>query len=131
MISIKDDRAGRTIRITMTGFIKLDEMQTSSMTLRKLTDAYRGTEHLVLADMRGLKPAAPEAAEVLGATIAYVRQRGVVHCAHISDSSTVALQAARLVREAVAGDPGMTNAVSLEEAELVLDEARRKLAPPK
>ena len=131
MIAIQDDRAKRTVRITMTGFIKLEEMQAAAVQMKGLTDAYEGSPHLCLADMRGLKPSSPDVAGAMGEAIAYARQHGVVHCAHLSDSSTVMLQAARLVREVVPGDPGITNVVSLEEAELVLDEVRRKLPPPR
>jgi hypothetical protein len=129
MITIKNDRAKRTVRVTMTGFIKLDEMQEAAAKLKRVTDEYREAPHLVLADMRGLKAVQPEVADAMGAAIGYTRAHGVVHCAHISDSSTVRLQTARLVREVVEGDPGTTNVVSLDEAERVLDEVRAKLPP--
>jgi hypothetical protein len=131
MIAIHDDRAKRTVRITMNGFIKLDEMQAAAVRMKSLCDGYQGSPHVCLADMRGLKPSTPEVAGVMGQAIGYTRQHGVVHCAHLTDSSTVMLQAARLVREVVPGDPAITNVLSLEEAELVLDEVRRKLPPPR
>jgi len=127
MITIRDDRTKRTIHVTMTGFLTLDEVREAVIRVKSATDGYKDGPHLFLADMRGLKPAAPEVAEVLGKAIAYTRQHGVVFCAHLSDSSTVQLQAARLAREAVEGDPAIINVISLEEAERVLEEQRRKL----
>jgi hypothetical protein len=129
MIDINNDPAARTVRVTMTGVIKLDEIQTAVAALKKATETYGGAPHLVLADMRGMKPVAPDAADAMGAGIAHVRRRGVVLCAHLTDSSTVRLQAARLARQAVEGDPGITEVVSLDEAERVLDEARARLPP--
>jgi hypothetical protein len=129
MVEVRNDRARRTVYIRMTGAISLAEVTAAAKDVRRATDDYGGAPHLVLADMRGFVPAAPEVADVIGAGIAYTRRRGVVHCAHLSDSSIVRLQAARLVREAVLGDPGLTEVISLEEAERVLDEVRSKLAP--
>jgi hypothetical protein len=129
MVEVRNDRARRTVYIRMTGAISLAEVTAAVKDVRRATDGYGGAPHVVLADMRGFVPAAPEVADVIGAGIAYTRRRGVVHCAHLSDSSVVRLQAARLVREAVLGDPGLTEVISLEEAERVLDEVRSKLAP--
>jgi|HubBroStandDraft_4_1064222.scaffolds.fasta_scaffold547386_1 hypothetical protein len=131
MIEMKNDRASRTVRVRMSGAVSLEEMVAADKTLRAMSDEYRGALHVVLADMRGFRPLAPEVAEVMGAGIAYTRRRGVVHCAHLSDSSIVRLQAARLVREAVVGDPAITEVVSLEEAERVLEEVLSKLPPPR
>lgn len=129
MISIENDPAARTIRVTMVGFIRMDEVETAAEKMKRMTDTYGGAPHLVLADMRGLKAVPPDVADAITAAIAYTRARGVVHCAHLSESSTVRLQAARMVREVVEGDPGMTTVVSLEEAEKVLAEQRAKLPP--
>lgn len=91
------------------------------------TDAYAGGHHLVLADMRGLKPAGPEAAQIMGNAIGYARARGVACCAHLSDSTISRLQAARLAREASPSDDVTTDVVSFDEAERVLDEARARI----
>ncbi len=91
------------------------------------TDSYGGGRHVVLADMRGLKPAGAEAADIMGNAIGYARARGVACCAHISDSTIARLQAARLAREASADDDVTTDVVSLEEAERVLEEARARI----
>lgn len=90
------------------------------------TRSYGGGNHLVLADMRGLKPADPAAAEVMGSAIGYARAHGVACCAHISDSTVARLQARRLAREASPEDDVTIDVVSLEEAEQVLEEARAR-----
>ncbi len=124
---MKNDPEERTIYVRMSGFMREDEMKEWAEAYIAATDTYQGGKHLVLADMRGLKPAGPEAAEIMGRAIGYARARGVACCAHISDSTIARLQAARLAREAAAGDDVTTDVVSLEEAERVLEEARARL----
>ena len=101
-------------------------MRDFSREYREATDLYAGKKHLVLADMRGLRSSVPEAAAVFGEAIGYARKRGVVCCAHLSDSTIARLQAARLAREFSPGDDVTIDAVSLEEAEKVLAEERKK-----
>ncbi|HEX7118640.1 MAG TPA: hypothetical protein VF212_07630 [Longimicrobiales bacterium] len=104
-----------------------DEMQEWADAYIAATDSYGGGSHVVLADMRGLKPAGAEAAEIMGKAIGYARSRGVVCCAHISDSTIARLQAARIAREASPNDDVTTDVVSIDEAELVLAEARARI----
>lgn len=127
MLEINNDRAARTIYLRMSGTVTLDETRAGAEAARRATDDYRGEPHMVLADMRGVRPLAPEAAQVMGDAIAYQRARGVVCCVHLSDSSIVRLQAARLAREAVSGTTDTFEVVSLEEAEHVLSETRAKM----
>lgn len=91
------------------------------------TDSYEGGDHLVLADMRGMKPTNEKAAEIMGEAIAYARARGVAACAHLSDSTISRLQTRRLAREAVEDDDVTVDVVSIDEAHKVLDEARDRL----
>ena len=127
MWEVKNDPEKRTIYVRMSGFMREDEMKEWAEAYKAATDTYKGEKHLVLADMRGLKPAGPEAAEIMGQAIGYARARGVACCAHLSDSTIARLQAARLAREAAVGDDVTTDVVSLEEAERVLAEARSRL----
>lgn len=94
---------------------------------RNATDTYEGGDHLVLADMRGMKPASEDTAEVMQDAIAYARSRGVACCAHISDSTISRLQTARIAREASEHDDVTVDVVSIEEAHRVLDEARQTI----
>lgn len=127
MYEVDNDVEKRTIRLRMSGFMREDEMREWAEAYIAATDSYGGGKHLVLADMRGLKPADPKAAEIMGKAIGEARAKGVARCAHISDSTIARLQAARLAREASPGDDVTIDVVSLDEAEQVLDEARAKL----
>lgn len=127
MWEVKNDPEKRTIYVRMSGFMREDEMKEWAEAYKAATDSYGGGKHLVLADMRGLKPATPEVAEIMGEAIGYARSRGVACCAHLSDSSIQRLQTARLAREASPHDDVTTDVVSPEEAERVLEEARARL----
>ena len=94
---------------------------------RRVSRVYAGTPHMVLADMRGSQPASPEVAAVLGETIEFSRQNGVVCCAHLSDDTVQRLQAARLARQIALASDITLDVVSLEEAERVLAEKRQQL----
>lgn len=127
MWEVKNHPLKRTIYIRMSGFMREAEMREWAEAYKAATDAYGGGKHLVLADMRGLKPSEPAVAEIMGRAIGYARARGVVCCAHISDSTIARLQAARLARDNAPGDDVTVDVISLEEAELVLEEARAEL----
>lgn len=128
MFEVKNDIADRTIRIRVSGVIREADLREASEELRRITDRYNGSEHMLIADMRGLVPMSPECAALMGETIEYQRRRGVVLCAHLSDSSIIRLQAKRLAREAWSDDRMTIDVVSLEEAEKVLSEHRPTLA---
>lgn len=127
MHETRNDTGKRTIYVRLSGFIREDEMSEWAQDYKAATDSYRGGEHLVLADMRGMKPTNETAAEIMREAIAYARARGVACCAHLSDSTISRLQTRRLAREASEHDDVTVDVVSLEEADAVLDEAREKL----
>lgn len=127
MIEIKNDIPGRTIRIRVASPVTDAELRDTAIELRRATDAYHGAEHMTLADMRGLLPFSPELAAVMGETITYQRRRGVVLCAHLSDSSIMRLQAKRLAREASPNDTITIDVISIDEAEKLLSEHRPNL----
>jgi hypothetical protein len=124
MFSVRNDVRARTIHLTLNGTIRDAELRQCIDQMRAATDAYHGTEHMVLADMRGMAALPPDVSALMGETMAYQRRRGVVLCAHLSDSSIIRLQAKRLAREAQPDDKATVEVVSLEEAQRVLAEAR-------
>lgn len=124
---VTNDTAARTIRIRMMGEFDLDTMRQFGQAYRHSGEEYAGLEHLILADMRGTAPMRPEVAQLLGSTIGYSRQIGVVCCTHISDDTIVRLQAARVARQSSPYSDVTIDVVSLEEAEAVLREARAYL----
>lgn len=127
MIGVTNQQTRRTIVVRLNGLISPAEMQDFADKYRAATDTYAGQPHLVLADMRGMKTNTPAAASILQSAIAYARGRGVLCCAHISDDTVARLQMARIAREVAAGDDVTIDVVSLEEAEVVLQEKRFEL----
>ena len=127
MFEVTNQPRRRTILIQMRGNFSEKEMADWAAAYKTATDSYGGSEHLVLADMRGLFTCAPTVAKILMETIAYARRHGVVLCAHISDMTVMRLQAARIARQASEGDDVTIDCVSTEEAEKVLREKRFEL----
>lgn len=128
MFEVKNDPEKLTVYVRVSGLLRGDEAHAAFNAMRAAVDSYRGRSHLFLADMRGLLPLAPAEAAQMGESIAYSRRRGTILCVHLSDSAIVRLQASRLVREVSVQDTMTVDVVSLEEAELALDDARRHIA---
>src|SRR5688572_14284054 len=100
MVEIDNNPSERTIRVRMSGFIDVPEMKKVCADFRRVSESYRGRPHMVLADMRGLKPFPPEGAAMFAEVISYDRAHGCVHCAHLNDAVITRMQTRRLAREA-------------------------------
>jgi hypothetical protein len=124
---VKNDAPLRTIFVRMTGLFDAEAMESFAREYLAATDQYRGESHLVLADMRGMRPAGADVAASLGNAIGTARKRGVFCCAHISDSTVQRLQARRVARENTDGDDVTVDVVSEAEAHRVLAEKRAAL----
>jgi hypothetical protein len=127
MVKVNVDRGRRTITFRAQGNITLDEVKRTLDEAKRATDLFRGGEHIVLADLRGMAVMSPDVATVFGEVIQYGRRNGTAWCVHLSDSSVGRLQAARLAREVNPQDTSTINVVSTEEAEKVIDEKAPKL----
>ncbi len=127
--------AQRTIVIQMSGFIDRDEMQAWHDEYMPIIASYQDKPHLILADMRGLKPCPPDAAAIMMQAIAHNRAHGAICCAHLSDQTITRLQARRLAREVTPDDTVTVDVASIEEAEALLAERLREIkllpTPPK
>ena len=121
----------RVIHIRMSGFFQEPDMRALVAASERATDEFRGRRHMVIADMRGMKPLYSQIAQLLGEGIRYGRQHGAVLCAHLSDHTVQRLQAARLVREISVNDEVTVDVQSVEEAIRVVDEARPRLDDPR
>lgn len=128
MFDVKNHPDKLTIYIRSSGQVRLAEARAAIEAMKIAVDSYNGRPHLVLADARGMLPVAPDVAELMGEGIGYSRRNGTVVCVHLADSAIVRLQAARLVRESNPMDTATVDVVSLEEAEIVLEEERRHIA---
>lgn len=122
--SVRNETAERTVYLRMEGFFEESEMKDFVRLFLEASASYKGQSHLVLADMQGLQISGLEAAKVLGEGIGKARQQGVSCCAHLTSSTVVRMQMARLARESSQGDDVTVNVSSLEEAHKVLAEAR-------
>jgi hypothetical protein len=125
--SVKNVIGERTIYVRMHGRFDEEAMRKFAQEYKSATDTYRGGPHLVMADMRGMAPASPQAAELFGESIGYARRRGVVCCAHLSDSTVQRLQARRVAREHSPGDDVTVDVVSEDEGRKLLAERRATL----
>ncbi len=129
MYKILNQPVLRTICFQITGMLTEKEALQMERETRRIVESYRGRPHLVLADMRGLRPASPPIAEILQRVINYCRRRGTICCVHLHDIAITQLQAARLARQATRNIDGTLtiDVASMEEAELVLKEQRNML----
>src|SRR5262249_42283196 len=127
-LEIRVDRAKQTVYCRMSGVFGETEMRQWASEYRRATDAFRDRPHLVLADMRGMKPTHPDVAAIMGQAIAYSRSHGCVRCAHLSDDTVQRIQAVRVARLASPGDDVTVIVGTVVEAERVLEEARREIA---
>jgi len=122
--SVKNETAERTLHLRMEGFFEESEMKDFVRQFLEASASYAGQSHLVLADMRGLQISSIDVAKLLGDAIGKARQQGVTCCAHLTSSTVVKMQMARLAREHSQGDDVTVNVGSIEEANKVLAEAR-------
>lgn len=122
--SVKNEPSERTIYVRMAGFFEESEMKQFIQLYFEATASYEGKPHVVLADMRELQISSLDVSKLLGDAIGKARQQGVTCCAHLTSSTVVKMQMARLAREHSPGDDVTVNVGSLDEANKVLAEAR-------
>jgi hypothetical protein len=128
--SVKNEPSERTIYVRMGGFFEESEMKQFIQLYLEATATYEGKHHVVLADMRELQISSLDVSKLLGDAIGKARQQGVTCCAHLTSSTVVKMQMARLAREHSQGDDVTVIVGSLEEANKVLAEARLWMGDP-
>jgi hypothetical protein len=130
MFHVDVDKKRRVVMFRAEGSLSAEELRAVLTECMRVTDLFKGGQHIVFADMRGLRPLSPEGAQVLGQIIRYGREHGTVLCVHLSDSSILKLQASRLVRENAPEDGTTVNVISPEEGWRVVEERYRALTGP-
>ncbi len=125
------DVADRVIVARLAGLFTEAEMNAVAASYREATEALRGKRHMVIADMRGMKPLRQRCAEILGEVIRYGRENGTVLCVHLSDHVVQRLQASRLARENSPTDDITVDVQTPEEARRVVEELRPRLDDPR
>ncbi|MEO8800354.1 MAG: hypothetical protein ABI551_20850 [Polyangiaceae bacterium] len=128
MFDIENYPEKHVILIRMSGAVSLDILREGLTKLSRAVATHRGAAIAMIADMRDLFPLSPEAASLMGESIASGRKNGVASCAHLTSSGIIRLQANRLSREATPGQVGNFDVVSLEEAWRVTAEQLPRVA---
>lgn len=129
---VKADPVQRTVFVRMRGIFDEATMREWCKSYREQgTEAMRGKNHIVIADMRGMKTVHPTIAALMGAEIGYARRNGAVLCIHISDDTVQRLQAARIARQNSPGDDITVDCDSLEEAQRVAQSYAKFLDDPR
>jgi hypothetical protein len=99
VFEVKVDRIKALVEAALSGPVELEEMQEFVHELEVALASLQGREIKIQSDLRGLKPVAPKAADLLRMSQTYALDLGVVRAAEIVDSEVVGLQLTRIARE--------------------------------
>jgi hypothetical protein len=99
VFEVKVDRIKAIVEAVLSGPVELEEVQEFVHELEVALASLQGREIKMLGDLRGLKPVAPKAADLLRMSQTYALDLGVVRAAEIVDSEVVGLQLTRIARE--------------------------------
>lgn len=99
MYEIKIDRANAIVEFVLMGLVRMDEMNRFVAELQNATLGLRGKPIKIKADVRAMKPAAPEVAEMIRGVQEFGIKSGVKRVAEIVESDIVALQLNRVARD--------------------------------
>jgi hypothetical protein len=99
MYEVKVDRAFGIVEFVLEGLVNMDEMNRFVAELQEATRSLQGRQIKIKADVRALKPAAPQVAEMIKGVQEFGLKSGVKRVAEIVESDTVALQLNRVARE--------------------------------
>ena len=125
--SVRYLRERRRIDLRLSGVFDLRPMRRFCQEYRAVTALLRGEQHIVIADLRGLRPLAPAVAEHLAETLVWAREHGVCCQAHVADDLVSGMQLARLARGRSDGEDITVDCESLDDAVLVANEKLREL----
>ncbi|MCC6558650.1 MAG: glycosyltransferase [Polyangiaceae bacterium] len=103
MIEIKVDRIQAMLVIVAAGRVDADELERSRDELAALLASLQGRAIVIKADVRGIKPLSPQAAELIRRGHDRAFELGVRRVAHVVGSEVIALQMARIAREGQGG----------------------------
>jgi hypothetical protein len=100
MYKISVDRAHAIVAFVLDGLVKMDEMQKFVTELQLATlSVSSGGEIKIKADVRTMRPASPEVADLIRGVQEFGIKQGVKRVAEIVESDVVALQLNRVARE--------------------------------
>ncbi|QSQ12327.1 STAS/SEC14 domain-containing protein [Myxococcus landrumensis] len=96
MFRIDVDGEHAIVEFVLDGYIRVQEMESFVQELEKATASLSGRDIKILADLRTLRPASPEAANMIRRVQEYGLRSGVVRVAELVESELVALQLNRV-----------------------------------
>jgi hypothetical protein len=99
MYEIKIDHDHSIVEFVLEGIVRIDEMQQFVRSLQRATLDLQGREIKIKADLRALRPAAPEVAEMIRNVQEFGIRSGVKRVAEIVESDVIALQLNRVAHE--------------------------------
>ena len=99
VFEIKVDQTHAIIDFVLAGIVQLPEMKAFARELREATLTLAGREIKIKADVRALKPASSEVADMIREVQEFGLRTGVKRVAEIVESDIVALQLNRVARE--------------------------------
>lgn len=99
MYEVKVDPVHAIVGFVLDGVVRVDEIKKFVVELQAATLGLAGREIKVKADVRGLKPASPEVAEMIRGVQEFGLKAGVKRVAEIVDSELTAMQLNRVARE--------------------------------
>ncbi|AKT37787.1 hypothetical protein [Chondromyces crocatus] len=99
MFLIKVDRIRALVLCTLWGRIELDEMRRFDTEFGDALTCLQGRNIRINADFRGLKPVAPQIAEILRRRQEHALDCGATKIAEVADSEVLSLQLTRIARE--------------------------------
>jgi hypothetical protein len=99
MFEIKVDLTYSIVEFVLEGMVRMDEMHYFVHKLQEATLHLKGRDIKIKADVRALRPASPEVADMIRAVQEFGIRSGVKRVAEIVESDVIALQLNRVARE--------------------------------
>ncbi|WP_342377201.1 hypothetical protein NVS55_38025 [Myxococcus stipitatus] len=96
MFRIDVDGEHAIVEFVLDGYIRVQEMESFVQELERATASLSGRDIKIKADLRTLRPASPEAANMIRRVQEYGLRSGVVRVAELVESELVALQLNRV-----------------------------------
>jgi hypothetical protein len=99
MFDVKVDKKHSIVEFVLEGIVRMEEMQAFVQRLKNATLALHGSDIKIKADVRAMRPASPEVADMIRGVQEFGIRSGVKRVAEIVESDIVALQLNRVAHE--------------------------------
>jgi hypothetical protein len=99
MFEVKVDKKHSIVEFVLEGIVRMEEMRAFVQRLENATLTLRGHDIKIKADVRALRPASPEVADMIRAVQEFGIRSGVKRVAEIVESDIIALQLNRVAHE--------------------------------